>query len=157
MKFIGLIFAAPLLIALPAGAANPAGTPNDPISVVIMSGGSPVGPNNPFPFYAPRPANVSAMPPKVGLVPTSVTLTANICRTLIAANTSRNSLRWQVTGTNPVSISPGGCPLVAPMAYSPPYAAGQQGGSDTFVGELSTGQFSAISASGSVVSVWEGQ
>ena len=43
------------------------------------------------------------------------------------------------------------------MSHSPPYATGQQGGWDTFVGELSTGQFSALSSAGTMVSVWEGQ
>ena len=157
MRFIAFLLGAIALASQAADAAVPAGTQADPIYIVITTGGAVLSGTNALPVYGPKSVNTNPIPFKVGLTPTSVALVANTCRTLVAANPNRNSLRWQVTGSNPASVSPGGCPLTAPMNYSPPYASGQQGGGDTFVGELSTGQFSAVSTASTTISVWEGQ
>lgn len=89
---------------------------------------------------------------------TIVTLTAATSATLIAANVSRKSLRWMVTGTNPMTVIPGIATATAGtgMSYNGNASIGTQGGSDTMYGDAATQGFSAISTGGTTVCVWEG-
>lgn len=88
-----------------------------------------------------------------------VTLSGGTSATLIAANSSRKKLRWMVTGTNPMTVAPGLVTVTAGagMNYNGAATTGYQGGADSFDGDASTQAFSAISANGTTVTVWEGQ
>ena len=90
---------------------------------------------------------------------TIVTLPAGVSTPLVAANPNRRALRWMVTGASPMTVAPGSGAVVAGqgMNYSGAAAPGQQGGADSFAGEISTQAFSAISTQGTTVAVWEGQ
>lgn len=109
-----------------------------------------VSPSTPLPQYTAANENI---------VQTVINLAAGTSATLIAANAARKSLRWMVVGTNPMTVAPGtGTVTVGQgMNYGPSSGLGQQGGAESFTSDVPTNAFSAISAAGTTVAVWEGQ
>lgn len=99
-------------------------------------------------------------PSTMAIAQTVLTLPAATSTTLVAANPARRSLRWMVTGTNPMTAAPGLVTVAAGagMNYGAASGTGQQGGSESFEGpSVPTNAFSVISAGGTTVTVWEGQ
>jgi hypothetical protein len=131
------------------GATAP--TSSTQISYVNAAGNAtPVSQSTPLPV---------ADAPYENIVQTIVTLTANTSAALIAANTVRKSLRWMVLTSGYMTVAPGtGAVTVGNgMNYSGSGGVGQQGGSEVFSSDVPTSAFSAISAAGVTVAVWEGQ
>lgn len=100
-----------------------------------------------------------AGPAALTVTQTAVTLAAGTSAQLIGPNNARKSLRWMVTGSSPMTVSPGLAAAVvgAGMNYNGGSGAGQQGGSEAFDVAVPTGAFQAISAGGTTVMIWEGQ
>jgi hypothetical protein len=100
-----------------------------------------------------------AAKPALTWTQTSVTLPAGSNEVLIGANSNRRALRWMNVGTNPMTVVPGAGPAIAGagMNYTGAVEGGYQGGSDSFVGDVSAQAFAAISTAGTTVVVWEGQ
>jgi hypothetical protein len=106
-----------------------------------------------------NPTRVQANPGS--LAPKTVTVNVNSSQQLVAANPTRQYLKWQVAGPNPCSIVCGAGPAVVGAGGSINYGGvsttGGQGGSETFESNfISTDAFQVISTLGSSVSVWEG-
>lgn len=109
---------------------------------------------------SPNSQPLSVLPNAITWTQTQVTLVAGVSQTLIAANPSRKALRWMDVGTSSMTVAPGAVTVTAGvgMNYDPGAGSGRQGGAEQFVpGEMSTQAFSAISAAGTIVTVWEGQ
>jgi len=92
------------------------------------------------------------------LTQTVVSVTATSSQ-LIAANSSRKSLKWMVVGANDVTVAPGSSSAVfgAGLIYQA-QAANKQGSADTFDAVDPTNAYQVICAAGqtSTVIVWEG-
>lgn len=99
-------------------------------------------------------------PAAVNITQTIVTLPANTSTPLIGSNSSRKSIRWMVTGTNPMTVAPGAAAVGVNvgMNYEGNSGSGHQGGSESYdAGAVPTNAFQAISLAGTTVTVWEGQ
>ena len=110
-------------------------------------------------FVLTNAAGNTVVIPTIAWTQTVVALAAATSATLIAANANRKALRWMVSGANPMTVAPGLVAVVASvgMNYNSAPVNGAQGGSDSFAGELSLQAFSAVSALGTTVIIWEGQ
>jgi hypothetical protein len=105
--------------------------------------------------------SVSSLPstPTVTWTQTIVSLTGATTVSLIAANPIRKAIRWMNIGLNPMTVVPGTVTVVTVnlgMNYNGSFGTGQQGGSDSFSGELSRQAFSAFSTVGTSAVIWEG-
>ena len=95
----------------------------------------------------------------VTLTQTLVTLAAGVSQTLIAANANRRYLAFANVGANPMTVAPGAVTVTAGqgMNYSAGEAPSFQGGGQAFEGSaVATSAFSAVSAVGTTVCIWEG-
>jgi hypothetical protein len=111
-----------------------------------------------LPVSLSNPVPVSFGPGQLTWTQTVVVLGAAASATLVAANPNRKGLRWMNVGANPMTVVPDAGPAVAGtgMSYNGAAGTGQQGGADTFPGDTSAQQFTAISTLGTTVVVWEG-